>query len=50
MLTNADLFGWGWRTIFFVNIPVGLFAVICAIKFVPESKAPVATNWTCPAS
>lgn len=41
VLTNADLFGWGWRTIFFVNIPVGIFAVICAAKFVPESKAPV---------
>ncbi|WP_104086516.1 MFS transporter [Arthrobacter sp. GMC3] len=41
ILTNADLFGWGWRTIFFVNIPVGIFAVICAVKFVPESKAPV---------
>ncbi len=41
ILTNADIFGWGWRTIFFVNIPVGIFAVICAVKYVPESVAPV---------
>lgn len=41
VLTNADIFGWGWRTIFFVNIPVGIFAIICAVKFVPESVAPV---------
>ena len=41
VLTDANIFGWGWRTIFFVNIPVGIFAVICAVKFVPESKAPV---------
>ncbi|WP_427015389.1 MFS transporter [Pseudarthrobacter sp. P1] len=40
ILTDANLFGWGWRTIFFVNIPVGIFAVICALKFVPESVAP----------
>lgn len=41
VLTNANIFGWGWRTIFFVNVPVGIFAVICALKFVPESVAPV---------
>lgn len=41
ILTDADIFGWGWRTIFFVNIPVGIFAVICAVKYVPESVAPV---------
>lgn len=41
ILTDANIFGWGWRTIFFVNVPVGIFAVICAVKFVPESVAPV---------
>ncbi|WP_035750198.1 MFS transporter [Arthrobacter sp. 35W] len=40
ILTDANIFGWGWRTIFFVNVPVGIFAVICAIRFVPESVAP----------
>jgi EmrB/QacA subfamily drug resistance transporter len=41
ILTDANIFGWGWRTIFFVNVPVGIFAVICAVKYVPESVAPV---------
>ena len=29
----------GWRSIFWVNIPLGLLAVILAALFVPESKA-----------
>ncbi|HEU0163632.1 MAG TPA: MFS transporter, partial [Thermomicrobiales bacterium] len=28
LLTEADLFSWGWRTIFLVNIPVGIFSVV----------------------
>jgi EmrB/QacA subfamily drug resistance transporter len=30
----------GWRGIFWVNIPVGLAAIVLAAIFVPESKAP----------
>ncbi|HWK81120.1 MAG TPA: DHA2 family efflux MFS transporter permease subunit [Thermomicrobiales bacterium] len=40
VLTDADLFGLGWRTIFLVNVPVGIFAVSMAIRLVPESFAP----------
>lgn len=40
VLTDADLFGLGWRTIFLVNVPVGIFAVVMAIRLVPESYAP----------
>ncbi len=29
----------GWRSIFFVNIPVGLIGLVLAIRFVPESVA-----------
>jgi MFS family permease len=32
----------GWRSIFWVNIPVGLAAVVLARQYIPESKAPVA--------
>ncbi len=32
--------GIGWRGIFWVNVPVGIAAVILAGRFVPESKAP----------
>jgi EmrB/QacA subfamily drug resistance transporter len=30
----------GWRGIFWVNIPVGLAALVLAARFVPESRAP----------
>jgi len=32
----------GWRSIFWINIPVGLAAVFLALRYIPESKAPVA--------
>ena len=42
VLTEADLFGWGWRTVFFVNIPVALVSLIAALRVVPESSDPKA--------
>ena len=30
----------GWRSIFWINIPIGLLAIILAARFVPESRAP----------
>jgi EmrB/QacA subfamily drug resistance transporter len=38
VLTQADLFGWSWRTIFFVNIPVALFSLVAVTIFVPETR------------
>jgi EmrB/QacA subfamily drug resistance transporter len=35
-LVGADYFGSGWRAIFLVNLPLGIFAVIGAVKFLPE--------------
>ncbi|WNM35001.1 MFS transporter [Streptomyces sp. Li-HN-5-11] len=32
----------GWRSIFWVNLPVGLAAVLLTLRFVPESRAPKA--------
>ncbi len=34
--------GLGWRSIFWINIPVGLAAIVLTIRFVPESRAPKA--------
>jgi EmrB/QacA subfamily drug resistance transporter len=40
VLTEANLFGWSWRTVFFVNIPVAVGALIAGSRFVPETRDP----------
>ncbi len=30
----------GWRSIFLINIPIGLAAIILTLRFIPESRAP----------
>ena len=35
----------GWRSIFWINIPVGIAAIILTALFVPESKAPRARRF-----
>jgi EmrB/QacA subfamily drug resistance transporter len=30
----------GWRSIFWINVPVGILALVLAMRFVPESRAP----------
>ncbi len=32
--------GVGWRSIFWINVPIGIFAVLLTMRFVPESRAP----------
>jgi EmrB/QacA subfamily drug resistance transporter len=32
--------GVGWRAIFWINIPIGIAAIVLTQRFVPESKAP----------
>jgi EmrB/QacA subfamily drug resistance transporter len=39
-LVDADLFGTGWRMIFLVNLPLGILAVIGALRVLPESRTP----------
>ena len=39
-LVDANLFGSGWRLIFFVNLPLGLIAALGAARLMPESRAP----------
>jgi EmrB/QacA subfamily drug resistance transporter len=39
VLTEADLGGIGWRSIFLVNVPFGAVAVVAALRWVPESLA-----------
>src|SRR5215472_8563485 len=39
LLIDANIAGLGWRAIFWVNVPVGIAAVIAAPRLVPESRA-----------
>jgi EmrB/QacA subfamily drug resistance transporter len=41
LLIAANLAGLGWRVIFWVNVPVGIAAVVLARRLVPESRATV---------
>ncbi|MEV0616318.1 MFS transporter [Nonomuraea sp. NPDC050404] len=39
VLTEADLFGLGWRAIFWVNVPIAIVGLIIGFRFMPESRA-----------
>lgn len=39
VLVQADLFGLGWRTIFLINLPIGLAVIVLGWKFIMESTA-----------
>ena len=38
VLLDANLFGWGWRTIFFINVPIGLAAAALAARWLPARE------------
>ena len=40
LLIGGDLFGFGWRAIFLVNVPVGIGALVLAWIFLPKAKSP----------
>ncbi|MER5864467.1 MFS transporter [Kitasatospora sp. NPDC002040] len=44
MLVAADLFGTGWRSVFLLNVPFALLAVLLALRHVPENRAERATG------
>jgi EmrB/QacA subfamily drug resistance transporter len=44
LLVSANVFGWSWRPIFLINLPVGLITVIAAARWVKESRSPKARH------
>ncbi|KUM76603.1 MFS transporter [Streptomyces griseorubiginosus] len=38
LLTDADLFGWGWRSVFLVNVPVAVGTFVAGLALVPATK------------
>ncbi|MEV5837060.1 MFS transporter [Nocardia sp. NPDC052112] len=42
ILVQADVFGWAWRPIFLVNVPVGMLAIPAAMMLVRQSRSATA--------
>jgi EmrB/QacA subfamily drug resistance transporter len=42
VLLHFNLFGWGWRPIFLVNVPIGIAAIVLSRRLLPESRPDVA--------
>jgi EmrB/QacA subfamily drug resistance transporter len=38
-LVSSDAFGLGWRSIFLINLPVGVALVVLALRWVPDTRA-----------
>jgi EmrB/QacA subfamily drug resistance transporter len=38
VLTDADIFGWAWRSVFFINVPIAAIGLVAAIWVVPETR------------
>jgi len=39
LLIKANVFGWDWRPIFLINVPVGIFGLLAAVKYLPHGKS-----------
>ncbi|HSX06723.1 MAG TPA: DHA2 family efflux MFS transporter permease subunit [Candidatus Saccharimonadia bacterium] len=40
LLIKWNIFSWDWRPIFLINVPIGLFAIVMGIRYLPNGKSP----------
>ena len=40
LLIKANIAGWDWRPIFLINVPIGIFGLLAAVKYLPNGKSP----------
>ena len=38
-LVSGDVFGMGWRSIFLINLPIGVVLVVLALRWVPDTRS-----------
>jgi EmrB/QacA subfamily drug resistance transporter len=50
VLTEANLFGWSWRAVFFVNVPVAIGALAAGARLIPETRNAAAGRPNFPAA
>ncbi|MFP3963022.1 MFS transporter [Actinomadura fulvescens] len=48
LLIGADLFGSGWRAVFWINVPIGVATLVLALRHVPESRSATARRLDVP--
>src|SRR5256886_9722882 len=39
-LPDVNLFGWSWRSVFLINVPVAACALIAGARIIPETRDP----------
>lgn len=44
VLVSGDILGLGWRTIFWVNVPIGAAAFLIGLRVLPDSREPRASR------
>jgi EmrB/QacA subfamily drug resistance transporter len=50
VLTDANLFGWSWRAVFFVNVPIAVGTLAAGIRIVPATMDRAAGRPNLPAA
>ncbi|MEU9445589.1 MFS transporter [Streptomyces sp. NPDC048304] len=48
LLTDLDLMGFGWRTVFFINVPVGALALVLGARTLPSFRSDAAPRLDLP--